>query len=106
QDIRSGTVTVTPEKVVDITSEAEGRLAESEMAPGKTVKQGDKLAQIDPTDIKIDIKHNESELAALQDTIRLNTEKADLVWKTTEEDFKENERLHKIQSLADVPFTK
>ncbi|MBI5766593.1 MAG: efflux RND transporter periplasmic adaptor subunit [Verrucomicrobia bacterium] len=101
-----GTVVVTPEKTLEIRSEADGRLLESELAPGKKVKEGDKLAQIDATDIDIQIKHNESELAALRKTIEINDAKAQLAWKTTEEEFKETERLYQTQSLAEVPFTK
>lgn len=101
-----GTVVVTPEKTTEIRSEADGRLLSSELAPGKAVKQGDTLAQIDPKDVDIDIAHNEAELASLKKSIEINDRKAEMAWKTTEEEFAELKRMHEIKSLADVPFTK
>ena len=100
-----GTVVVTAEKTSEIKSEAEGRLVESQLLPGKVVKEGETLAQIDHSDIDIEIQHWESELAAMKKTIELSDATADRNWKTTEEAFKETERLHKLQSLSDVAFT-
>jgi HlyD family secretion protein len=101
-----GTVVVTPEKTTDIRSEADGRLLASELAPGKAVKQGDTLAQIDPKDVDIQITHNEAELASLRKTIEINDRKTETAWKTIEEEFAELKRLREIKSLAEVPFTK
>ncbi|MEY2881033.1 MAG: hypothetical protein RLZZ15_3413 [Verrucomicrobiota bacterium] len=101
-----GTVVVVPEKTLELKSEADGRLTESAMTPGQVVKAGDILAQVDATDLDIDIKHNQSELAATRSTIAINDAKADLLWKTAEEEFAEVERQHKLKALADVPFEK
>jgi RND family efflux transporter MFP subunit len=104
QDIVPGAVVVTPEKTSEIRSEAEGRLIESELAPGKVVKEGEKLAQLDAADLDIQIKHTQSEIAAAKAMNEANDRKSALAWQTTEEEFKERERLHQNNVLADVPF--
>ena len=102
----SGTVVVTAEKLSEIKSEAEGRLIESQLLAGKVVQAEETLAQIDASALDIEIKHIESELDSARQNIAVNVAVSELGWKSTEEDFKLNQRLHEQNSVSDVAFTK
>jgi len=60
----SGSVVVEVEKFVEIKGEVGGRLIQSELSPGKTVKEGDLLVQIDTGDIDLEIAQLNSEYKA------------------------------------------
>ena len=68
-----GSVVVREEYPQNLSSEAEGRLLSSELFPGKKVKQGEVLAQIDPTKIKLEIEHLQSEFEAAQSRLAVGS---------------------------------
>ena len=57
----------------NVVSEAEGRLLSTELDPGKKVKAGDVLAQIDPTDLNIEIEQLQSEYEAAQKRLKIGS---------------------------------
>lgn len=78
----SGSVVVEVEKFVEIKGEVGGRLIDSELAPGKKVKEGDLLVQIDTGDIDLEIAQLKNEFRAKKSqvdvgsTIQLDLETA------------------------------
>jgi RND family efflux transporter MFP subunit len=101
-----GTVVVTAEKLSLIMSEAEGRLVETRLAPDFEAKEGDILAQIDPTDLNIEIKHARHERETLSKNIEIERQKRETDWKTTEEDMKLAEWQHERNAVSDVAWTR
>src|SRR4051812_26946793 len=59
-----GSVVVTAEKFLDIKSETGGRVLQSELDPGKEVKAGDLLVQIDTGDVDLEISKIKSDLSS------------------------------------------
>src|ERR1051326_2332887 len=57
----SASVLVAAERISPLTSEIGGRLQKSELDPGKIVKEGDVLAQIDTGDIDLEIEKRSEE---------------------------------------------
>src|SRR5687767_8500042 len=72
-DVVPGSVTVIAEYAPPLLAEVGGRLLSSELAPGKSFKKGDILAEIDPTDLKLEIKRIEIDMKAEQDNIRVGS---------------------------------
>jgi RND family efflux transporter MFP subunit len=103
-NVVSGSVVIDAARVSQITSEAAGRLIESELAPGRQVKEGEKLAQIDTTDVDLEIEHAQAELKAAKRNADIAKTVADLNWETKEEDLKEAERAFKENRLSGVEF--
>jgi RND family efflux transporter MFP subunit len=58
-----GSVVVTAEKTVPIRCEIGGRIIQSELDPGKVVKAGDLLVQLDTGDVDLEIEKIQSDLA-------------------------------------------
>src|SRR3954464_15665684 len=67
-DVVSGSVVVEAERLSSITSEIEGKVQESNLEPGKAVKEGDVLVRLDPTDIDLTIAQAKSEFDAAKAT--------------------------------------
>lgn len=105
-NIVTGTVIVSAEKMSQIMSEAEGRLADSRLAPGVEAKEGDVLAQIDPTDLNIEIAHAKNERETLSKNIEIERQKRATDWKTTEEDMKTAEWQHERNAISEVAWTR
>lgn len=56
-----GSVVIEAEKVMDLKSEVGGRMLESALDPGRVVKEGERLVQIDTGDLDLEIARLESE---------------------------------------------
>jgi RND family efflux transporter MFP subunit len=61
-----GSVVIEAEKVMELKSEAGGRILTSALDPGKVVKEGDLLVQIDSGDLDLEISRLQSEYDAKQ----------------------------------------
>jgi RND family efflux transporter MFP subunit len=72
----SGSVTVQAEYQMDLKSEVGGRLIRSELDPGKLVKQGAFLVQIDPGDLQLEIERIQSENEAAKKRIAIGSQVA------------------------------
>lgn len=68
-----GSVTVQAEYVMELRSESEGRVISSELDPGKKVKLGEVLAQIDPSALKLEIEHLQSEYEAAKNRLAIGS---------------------------------
>lgn len=72
-DARTGSVVVDAEYYMDIKSEIGGRIASSELEPGKRFAKGDVLVRIDPRDIEIEIERLESDYETLKRRIAVGS---------------------------------
>jgi RND family efflux transporter MFP subunit len=71
---KPGSVTVQAEYQMDLKSEVGGRLIRSELDPGKLVRQGEFLAQIDTGDLQLEIEHIQSEYEAGKQRIAIGSQ--------------------------------
>lgn len=71
---KPGSVTVQAEFQMELKSEVGGRLIRSELDPGKVVRQGDFLAQIDTGDLQLEIEHIQSEYEAAKQRIAIGSQ--------------------------------
>lgn len=101
-----GSVLVQAEYAMELKTEAEGRLISSNMDPGKPVKEGEVLAQIDTADLKLDIEHTQSEYEAAKARAKASKETADMEFQTASETLDSNERLFKLGNLPEAEITK
>jgi RND family efflux transporter MFP subunit len=89
-----GSVTVEAEYQMDLKSEISGRLAKSELDPGKSVTAGTVLAQMDTGDLKLDIEKTETDYEAAKQRIAVGSAiKLDL--ESAKENLENFERLTK-----------
>ncbi len=75
-DAKPGSVTVLAEYEMDLRSELGGRLTRSDLQPGKLVREGEFLAQIDPGDLKLEIERLESDYEATKQRIAVGSQTA------------------------------
>lgn len=100
-----GSVTVREEYPQNLSSEAEGRLISNSMDPGKKVKQGETLAQIDQEDLKLTIEHLESELRAAKEKLAIGS--ATLIERDNAKDHLDtSERRLLLKELAEADVIK
>ena len=68
-----GTVTVIAQQDSDVKSQQGGRILESNLEVGKKYKAGDVLLQIDPSELKLQIKRAEAELEAAKQKAKIGS---------------------------------
>ena len=102
---KPGSVTVQAEYEMDLKSEVGGRLIRSELDPGKTVKAGAFLAQIDTGDLQLEIEHIASEYEAAKQRIAIGSQIA-LDLATARENLENYERLTKSGNYPEAELIK
>jgi RND family efflux transporter MFP subunit len=91
-NVMPGTVVVEPEKVGPITCEIDGKLKSVELAPGTVVHEGDVVAELDTTDVELEIQHARNEYEAAKKNAAIGAELRKLNWQTVEENFEAAKR--------------
>lgn len=100
-----GSVVVQAEYIMDLTSEAEGRLLSSELDPGKKVKSGEVLAQIDPADLQLEVEHLQSEYEAAKKRLAIGSSIA-IELQNARDALDNSERLFKLGSFSEAELIK
>lgn len=95
-----GSVTVMAEYIMELKSEADGRMISSELDPGLKVAKGSTLAQIDPTDLQLEIEKIESDYAAAKERIAIGSA-TELELATAEDNLRSSERLFTLGNLSE-----
>ncbi len=95
-----GSVTVMAEYIMELKSEADGRMISSELDPGLKVTKGSTLAQIDPTDLQLEIEKIESDYAAAKERIAIGSA-TELELATAEDNLRSSERLFTLGNLSE-----
>lgn len=96
-----GSVTVRAEYSMPLKSENPGRVVDSALDEGKTVKEGDFLLQLDPADLQLEIERVEDDLKAAQAKLKVGSLAAvDL--EGARADLQNAERQFKLGSLSDA----
>ncbi len=95
----SGSVTVQAEYQMELKSEIGGRLAKSDLDPGKKVEAGAVLAQIDPGDLLLDIEKYQNDYDAAKQKIAVGSA-IKLELDTARENLDNFERLTKAGNYA------
>jgi RND family efflux transporter MFP subunit len=100
-----GSVTVQAEYEQQLLSEVGGRLISSELAPGKAVKKGAVLAQIEPADLQLEIERIQSEYEAAKKRIAIGSQ-IELELKNAQEALANSERLTKLGNFPEAELVK
>lgn len=100
-----GSVVVQAEYVMDLKSEAEGRLLTSELDPGNKVKSGEVLAQIDPADLHLEVEHLQSEFEAAKQRLAIGSSIA-IELQNARDALDQSERLKGLGSLSEAELVK
>jgi RND family efflux transporter MFP subunit len=100
-----GSVTVRAEYEMQLLSEVGGRLVSSELDPGKRVKQGAVLAQIDTADLQLEIERIESEYEAAKKRVAIGSQ-TELELKNAQETLENYERLTKLGNYPEAELVK
>jgi len=100
-----GSVVVQAEYVMELKSEAEGRLLTSELDPGKKVKSGEVLAQIDPADLHLEVEHLQSEFEAAKKRLAIGSSIA-IELQNARDALDQSERLKGLGSLSEAELVK
>lgn len=102
---KPGSVTVQAEYQMELKSEVGGRLIRSELDPGKLVRQGDFLAQIDTGDLQLEIEHIQSEYEAAKQRIAIGSQIA-LELANARDNLENFERLTKSGNYPEAELVK
>lgn len=100
-----GSVTVIAEHEQQLLSEVGGRLMSSELDPGKAVKKGEVLAQIDPFDLQLEIERIETDTEATKKRIAVGSQ-IELELKNAQETLENSERLTKLGNFPEAELVK
>ena len=100
-----GSVTVQAEYEMDLKSEYLGRVVRSELEPGKSVKAGDFLVQIDTSKLELDIEKTGNDLEAQKKRVAIGSPK-EVDLENARDDLAEKERLFKGGGLAEIDVVK
>ncbi len=104
-DAVPGSVIVQAEYEMEIKSEIPGRVLRSELDPGKHVKMGDILLEMDPGDINLEIEKLEGDLEAAKKRVAVGSEIA-IQLEQGRADLANYERLFKSGNLPEADFRK
>ena len=96
-----GSVTVQAEYEMDLKSEYPGRIVRSELEPGKSVKTGDFLVQIDTSKLELEIEKTANDLEAQKKKVAIGSV-LDVTLENARDDLAEKERLLKAGGLAEI----
>jgi RND family efflux transporter MFP subunit len=100
----SGSVTVRAESPVELKSESQGKVIESNLELGKLVKKDEVLVQLDPRDADLDIEKTNIDYTLFKQGVESGEKKTELDDKTAGEIFQEKERNHNAGLTADIDF--
>ena len=106
-DAKPGSVTVQPEYSMEIKSEIGGRVVETNFAvdPGKLVKKGQVLVQIDTTDLKLDIDQTETDYKAAKKRVAVGSSVV-LELENAKADLENDERLLRFGTMSESDVTR
>ena len=106
-DAKPGSVTVQPEYSMEIKSEIGGRVLEQNFAvdPGKVVKKGQILVEIDPTDLKLDIDQTETDYKAAKKRVAVGSSVV-LELENAKADLENDERLLRFGTMSESDVTR
>jgi RND family efflux transporter MFP subunit len=100
-----GSVIVQAEFEMNLRSEISGRVVQSELDPGRTVRKGSALVIVDTGDVLLEIERTENELQAAKDRIAVGSSIA-LELETAREEFENFERLTKAGTYPQAELEK
>ena len=104
-DAVPGSITVRAEYEMDLSSEYPGRIVRIDMEPGKAVKAGDFLAQIDTSRLELDIDKTASDLDAQKKRLAIGSPmEVDL--ENARDDLANKDRLFKLGGVAEADFVR
>lgn len=95
-----GSVLVAATRISQLTSEIGGRIQKTELDPGKVVREGEVLVQIDTGDIDLEIEKIQIDLDALKKTVAAGSA-ITFEYETAEENLENAERQHARGSMSD-----
>lgn len=95
-----GSVLVAPVRPGLLTSEIGGRIQKSEIEPGKNVREGEVLVQLDTGDIDLDIEKIQIDLDALKKKVAAGSSTT-FEYETAAENLEDAQRRHARGSLSD-----
>lgn len=104
-NIVPGSVVVEAARTSPITSEIEGKIIETALEPGTTVKEGAVVVRLDTGDIQLEIDRVTAELTAARATLKTNLELNKAAAQTEDERLDAAKREHDRGTLADLAFT-
>ena len=96
-----GSVTVTAEYIMELKSEADGRMLSSELDPGLKVTKGGTLVQIDSSDLQLEIERIENDFRAAKARIAVGSATT-LQLATAQDLLRNGERLFALGSMSET----
>jgi RND family efflux transporter MFP subunit len=96
-----GSVTVTAEYIMELKSEADGRMLSSELDPGLKVTKGGTLVQIDSSDLQLEIERIENDFRAARARIAVGSATT-LQLATAQDLLRNGERLFTLGSMSET----
>ena len=96
-----GSVTGIAQYKTPLLAEVGGRLISSELDPGRAVKQGEVLAQLDPTDLQLEIEKIEIDTEAARKTIAVGSQ-IELEFQSNKEVLEEHEARGKSNNYPEA----
>jgi RND family efflux transporter MFP subunit len=96
-----GSVTVMAEYIMELKSEADGRMLNSVLDPGLSVTLGSKLAQIDPSDLQLEIERIENDFTAAKARIAVGSATT-LQLATAQDLLRNGERMFALGSMSET----
>jgi RND family efflux transporter MFP subunit len=95
-----GSIVVLAEYEMDLKGEFSGRIVRSELDPGKHVKQGDFLVQIDTSELQLQIEKTESDLETQKKKVAIGSQ-LEIDLENARDDLVAKERVFKLGSLSE-----
>jgi RND family efflux transporter MFP subunit len=96
-----GSVTVTAEYIMELKSEADGRMLSSELDPGLRVAKGGTLVEIDSSDLQLEIERIENDFRAAKARIAVGSATT-LQLATAQDLLRNGERLFALGSMSET----
>jgi RND family efflux transporter MFP subunit len=102
-DAKPGSVTVQAERETDLKCEYSGRILRSVLLPGKQMKEGDFLVQLDTRELELDIQKTASDVESQEKRIAIGSPTDSQIISAREE-LAGKERLWKLGSLSESEY--
>ena len=96
-----GSIVVMAEYEMDLRGEFPGRITRSELDPGKQVKRGDFLVQIDTSELQLQIEKTESELEAQKKKVAIGSQ-IEIELENARDELVAKERVFKLGNLSET----
>jgi RND family efflux transporter MFP subunit len=97
-----GSVAVRAESPVELKSESQGKVIESNLGLGTMVKKDQVLVKLDSRDVELEIEKTESDFKLLKQKLELDEKRTELDDKSAEEANQETERKYKTGQMAEA----